>query len=144
MYLTLRSFILGLFAIIALICCNRREKIFERPTEAKIESLIVFAKVYGYVKYFHPSDEASSIDWNMFALYGAKEVEKCSSKEELIGVLNRLFKPIAPAIKFYEKDKLENYDFSRIAPTNTQNFELTYWQHLGGGTIKKKYRHDLS
>ena len=29
----------------------------------KVDNLRTFAKAYGYVKYFHPSDEASDIDW---------------------------------------------------------------------------------
>jgi len=29
--------------------------------EVSIKNLVAFAKVYGYVKYFHPSDAAESI-----------------------------------------------------------------------------------
>ena len=36
----------------------------------KVENLKTFAKLYGYVKYFHPADEAANIDWNKFAIFG--------------------------------------------------------------------------
>lgn len=38
------------------------------------EELRAFAKLYGYVRFFHPSDEAASADWNAFAIEGARRV----------------------------------------------------------------------
>ena len=101
-------------------CQNKQEK---------ISNLKTFAKAYGYVKYFHPSDEASSIDWNVFAAYGAKQIVKCNSRKELITTLNNLFKPIAPSVVFSET-KL-NYDFTLITPNNEKDYQSTYWQHKG-------------
>jgi hypothetical protein len=31
-----------------------------------IEQLRAFAKLYGYVRFFHPSDEAAELDWDSF------------------------------------------------------------------------------
>ena len=39
------------------------------PSGTTIENLLAFAKLYGYVRYFHPSDAASSIDWERFAVH---------------------------------------------------------------------------
>jgi hypothetical protein len=36
---------------------------FSDPHDKKIENLKTFSKLYGYIRYFHPSDEAASI-WN--------------------------------------------------------------------------------
>jgi C-terminal processing protease CtpA/Prc len=95
----------------------------------KIDNLKTFAQAYGYVKYFHPSDEASSIDWNRFAVYGAEEVQKCESREALITTLNKIFSPIATGIVF-SAASIE-YDFTNITPDTSRNYELAYWQHKG-------------
>ncbi len=99
--------------------------------EQRTENQTAFAKTYGYVKYFHPSDEASAIDWNRFAIYGAKKVENCSSETELVTTLRTLFEPIAPTIKFNIGREAINYDFKEITPEDTKDYELAYWQHKG-------------
>ncbi|TXE07813.1 peptidase S41 [Gelidibacter salicanalis] len=92
-------------------------------------NLQAFAKAYGYVKYFHPSDEASEIDWNNFAAFGASEMLKAENSVEAITTLNALFKPMAPSIVF--SNSKQNYDNSILIPPNTKDYELTYWQHKG-------------
>jgi len=95
----------------------------------KISNLKTFAKAYGYVKYFHPSDEASNIDWNRFSAYGAEEISKCNNQAEVINTLNQLFKPIAPSIVF--SNTKQKYDFKVITPENSEDYKSTYWQHKG-------------
>lgn len=85
------------------------------PNSQRIENLKTFAKVYGFIKYFHPSDEASEINWNKFASYGASQVWPCTSREELIQKLQDIFEPIAPSIKF-STEKLNLYDISKLSP----------------------------
>lgn len=97
----------------------------------KIENMVTFAKVYGYVKYFHPSDEASQIDWNKFSIYGASQIDKCRTKRDVINTLNRLFEPIAPAIKFAKNNTAFDSELNDIIPENKEKYKLTYWQHLG-------------
>ncbi|GAA4900851.1 hypothetical protein GCM10023311_28140 [Flaviramulus aquimarinus] len=94
-----------------------------------INNLKTFAKAYGYVKYFHPSDEASAIDWNSFAAYGAEQIVKCQSKTEVINTLNSLFKPIAPSVVFSEEKQA--FNLNTITPESPENFKPTYWQHKG-------------
>ena len=87
-----------------------------------------FAKVYGYVKYFHPSDEASKINWDQFAVYGAQEINKCSNKQELIACLNKIFRPIAPSVKF--TNAKINGLVNQITPSNLDSsYRKTFWQH---------------
>jgi C-terminal processing protease CtpA/Prc len=109
-------------------------------TNEKIENLKTFVKVYGYVKYFHPSDEAANTDWDKFAIYGADKVEKCRNKAELLNTLNELFLPIAPTVKFYNTGEDVKFDVKSITPPNPKKYKLTYWQHLGVGIgIPGKY-----
>lgn len=100
-------------------------------TKNENDYLYSFAKTYGYVKYFHPSDEAFDIDWNRFAVYGTTEVMKCRSTNELIQTLNKLFKPIAPSIKFIKEHEDKSFNVEELKPRNSSNLLLTYWQHKG-------------
>lgn len=100
-------------------------------TTKENDYLYSFAKTYGYVKYFHPSDEASDIDWNRFAVYGTTEIMKCSSTHELIQTLNELFKPIAPSIRFIKENEENIFNVEELKPTSSSDSLLTYWQHKG-------------
>lgn len=97
--------------------------------QEKVNHLKAFAKAYGYVKYFHPSDEASKIDWNTFAAYGASEILKCNNTEEVVATLNDLFQPIAPGVIF--SSSKQDYDMSIITPVTLDDYKPTYWQHKG-------------
>lgn len=100
-------------------------------TQQKTENLETFAKAYGYVKYFHPSDDAFKLDWEKFSAYGAREIMKCNSKKEVLLTLNTLFKPFAPSVYFNDSARLpENY-IQDFTPKNTGRFTQVYWQHLG-------------
>lgn len=101
----------------------------EKQTQEQVNRLKAFAKAYGYVKYFHPSDEASKIDWNSFAVYGANEILKSTDSNEAIATLNDLFKPIAPGVVF--SNTHQAYDLSVITPDTIDDYESTYWQHKG-------------
>ena len=59
---------------------------YQKPndlTNDVINKLKTFNKLYGYVKYFHPSDEAAELDWDAFAIYGVKEILESDEKENL-------------------------------------------------------------
>ena len=35
----------------------------QAPTPRTVQNLETFARLYGYVRYFHPSNEAAAINW---------------------------------------------------------------------------------
>ena len=102
--------------------------------DQRVNNQKTFAKVYGYVKYFHPSDEASQINWAKFSAFGANEIDKCRSEEQLARTLNKLFKPIAPTVKFTMSNESPDYDIKSLIPDNPSEFRQTYWQHNGVST----------
>jgi hypothetical protein len=110
--------------------------------EREISNLESFAKVYGYVRYFHPSDEAADCDWNQFVIHGCDEILKCNSDEEVRQTLKRLFDPIAPSLKFYKSDEEFKFDSSSISPGDPKKYQSTYWQHLGV-SIGMKYQNSI-
>ncbi|GAA0893350.1 hypothetical protein GCM10009122_30290 [Fulvivirga kasyanovii] len=97
-----------------------------------IDNLESFAKVYGYVRYFHPSDEASDIDWELLAIYGAKKVERCKTQEELKKALLEIFRPVAPLIQIEKHNKI-SFDSSMLVPPSLNGMKVITWQHLGLG-----------
>jgi Peptidase family S41 len=93
-----------------------------------INNLESFAKLYGYVQYFHPSDEASQINWEQFAIYGAQKVKSAKSTEELKILLEEVFLPIAPTMSIYIDDERPEIDRSI-----DKSSDVIAWQHFGLG-----------
>lgn len=101
--------------------------------DRKIENAAAFTQLFGYVRYFHPSDEAAAIDWDRFAIYGSKQVEGCKSPEELRATLAALFQPIAPTMKVYLENETVKFDAKDITPSNPKRHKSIAWQHQGVG-----------
>ena len=49
-------------------------------------NMTAFAKLYGYVRHFHPSDQAARTDWETFAVEGVRKVEGASTAAEVAGL----------------------------------------------------------
>ncbi|TKG90733.1 peptidase S41 [Puteibacter caeruleilacunae] len=96
-----------------------------------VNNLIAFSRAYGYVKYFHPSDEAYGMNWDQFAAYGSKEVEKCENNAALVRTLNRLFHPIAPTAEFMLKQDKMQFNRRQLIPKDVKDYQQIYWQHNG-------------
>lgn len=107
--------------------CSRNEI----PQKKKVENIQAFAKLYGYVRWFHPSDEAQQIDWDKFACYGLKTVETAPNSDALKDSLLKLFLPIAPSLEIYGGSEKHDFDISKITPPDTTGFYPVYWQHSG-------------
>lgn len=101
--------------------------------ETVIENIRAFSKLYGYVKYFHPSDEASAIDWDRFAIYGVKYVKNATSRDDLKTRLMNLFLPIAPTVQIYIADEQPPIPAAILTPRDTTGLKLVAWQHNGFG-----------
>lgn len=66
-------------------------------------NLVTYGKIYGYVRFFHPSKEAEDLDWDRFAIYGVSKVKYALTGKQLSNRLNELFQPIAPYIRITTK-----------------------------------------
>jgi hypothetical protein len=114
MFLSLFMFIIG--------CTN---------SNRKVSNLQTFAKVYGYVRWFYPGDEAAKIDWAKLAVYGVQKVENAKNEEELNQLLLSVFKPIAPAIRIEDERKATSFTLQSIAPADTAGMKPVTWKHYG-------------
>ena len=73
-----------------------------RPlTPQGLTNLTAFARLYGYVRFFHPSDQAALTDWESFAIDGVRAVEDASSLNDLQARLEKLFQPVAPTVRVF-------------------------------------------
>ena len=100
--------------------------------DSRITSLRALAKLYGYVRYFHPSDEAAGIDWQAFAVHGAGRVKGVQNPRALRDALDELFAPIAPTAQILLVDD-EARDRAALAPGDTSELVVVAWQHFGHG-----------
>ena len=105
----------------------------DESSQATVENLRAFAKLYGYVRYFHPSDEASAVDWERFVIYGVREVEDAPSPEVLKEKLETLFSSIAPTVQLYNASDPPPAPLALLTPADTTGLDLVAWQHRGVG-----------
>ncbi len=103
-----------------------------RP-DRKLQNLRAFARLYGYVRYFHPSDAAAETDWDAFAVHGARQVADDKGPADLRATLDSLFAPIAPTVQLYETDGQPPAPPDVLTPADTTGLNLVAWQHEGLG-----------
>ena len=74
-----------------------------RPlTERGLANLTALTRLIGYVRFFHPSDQAAGLantDWNALAMAGVERVEAARNPGELAAALSALFDGIAPTVQ---------------------------------------------
>jgi hypothetical protein len=92
-------------------------------------NLRAFARLYGVVRYFHPSDEAAAADWDFLALAGVEQVEGARGPAELAAALNRLFQPVAPSVQIYVNDR-----GAARATAMARGLTAVRWEHVGMGS----------
>jgi hypothetical protein len=112
-----------LFAFILLTGCVTKSR--------KVENIHTFAKVYGYVRWYYPGDEASQLDWNKFAVLGVQKVETARNQKELNKIILELFKPIAPALHITGKSSNNSFDINSIFPPDLTGATPVSWEHFG-------------
>ncbi len=125
---TTKTIVLSIAILIIVGCNQSKNGDFSDPQERKIENLKAFSKLYGYIRYFHPSDEAATLNWNKFLYYGIEQVIKAQNPMDLMNTLDSLFLPIAPSIDiFFEGETPKAFD----PPEKTDDLMLVTWQHKG-------------
>jgi len=96
----------------------------------KVHNIETFAKLYGYVRWFHPSDEAQEIDWDKFAILGVQKVENVKSESALRDSLVNLFSPIVQGLQISAEKNTTPIDLHSLISDTTAN-KVVAWQHYG-------------
>jgi hypothetical protein len=97
-------------------------------TDDEVEALAAYARLYGYVRWFHPSDEGAEVDWERLAVLGAADVRRAREAGGLQTALGNVFQPIAPTLA------LRPIGSGGVGwPHNLPELggRVTYWQHRG-------------
>ncbi|TYS51047.1 S41 family peptidase [Bacillus infantis] len=137
--------IIALIAIVALIAGsvflqkeNENEVVIKEVSEERVlNNASSFAKIYGYIRFYHPSDENEKVDWDKFAVYGLEKVKSSKNDKDLIQNLNELFIPIAPTIEISNKPSPLKAPYNKINLKEPE-LNMVFWQHSGLGTAYAK------
>lgn len=84
--------VLALFGGLSLAAAQRR------PSR-EVQNVAAFARLFGVVRHFYPSDAAAVLDWNRFAEHGIAAVRHAPDVHALESELKRLFSPLGPGIE---------------------------------------------
>lgn len=101
-----------------------------QSTSRQIRNLEAFTRLYGFVQYFHPADEAPR-DWALVAIYGSQQMLKVKDDTELVSVLKSIFIPIAPTVKVFLNSSPEHFSIQELTPENPEGYQTISWQHIG-------------
>ena len=101
----------------------------------EIESVAAFARLYGVVRFFYPSDAAAELDWNRFAVHGVSRVRAARDTADLGAALEKLVAPLGPGIVIGGR-------LAPPPPATTPGGPLVAWRYLGPGfsTMRGPYR----
>lgn len=101
-------------------------------SDAEVENLRTFTKLYGYVRWFHPSDAAAETDWERFAVEGVAAVRRAEDRAALAAALNNLFSPIASTVTIYDSELSTPQRF--FTRPDVYEAPVVAWQHSGVAT----------
>ncbi|MDJ0635897.1 MAG: S41 family peptidase [Xenococcaceae cyanobacterium MO_188.B29] len=106
----------------------------------KLDNLVVFARLLGYVRYFHPSDRAAETNWHELAITGVRSVETAKEPEILIQKLQAIFTPIAPTVQIFATEESSTVSPRLQKPDTQDSLQLVTWEHYGvKGDMEEDY-----
>lgn len=130
----------GLLFLLSYVLWAPRVYAQQRLTKQQEKNLVAFAHLYGYVQYFHPSDEAQRVHWRMFSLKGSRQMLAAKNDKELIQRLNNLFQPLGPTIRVFPTSQHQQFDPTTLQPPATAPAtKVVSWQHQGLNTGSLDY-----
>jgi C-terminal processing protease CtpA/Prc len=95
-------------------------------------NLHAFARLYGALRWFHPSDAAAALDWDRFAIEGVHRVIDAPDALTLRDRLAELIAPFAPTVHFAIGDEAFP-DEPALHPSSAVQQDVVAWEHRGYG-----------
>jgi C-terminal processing protease CtpA/Prc len=103
-----------------------------RPlTERGLDNLVAFARLFGVVRFFHPSDEAAAADWTSIVRAGVQRAEGAADPTELARALEETFRPVAPTVQVWPAGRKPPLPVALRKPAGPAR--AVAWRHLGLG-----------
>jgi C-terminal processing protease CtpA/Prc len=100
-----------------------------------MRNAIAFTRLLGYVRYFHPSDQVATGDWDSLAIEGMRRVEPCEGPEQLAKGLQAFFHPIAPTVQIFPNGTQPATAAGLVPPVGAVGLKLMSWRHYGVGLM---------
>ena len=101
-----------------------------RPlTPRGLVNVTAFAKLLGYVRHFHPSDEAARANWDSIAVKGMRAVEGSTDAAALARQLAAIIGPVAPSVEVFAAGSVP----PRGASDAAAGGRMLMWRHAGFG-----------
>lgn len=110
-----------------------------RPLTARgLENLVALTRLLGYVRHFHPSDEAAATAWDTFAVEGVLAVESAGNANELADKLSAQFRRVAPTVRVFPTGQRVPLPPELTPPANVSGLQIVSWKHKGFGPTTPK------
>ena len=109
----------------------------QAPTDRKAENLTAYAQLLSLIRFFHPSDEVASADWDRVAVAAIPAIENAADAETLARSLEDFFRPLAPTVRVFPTGARPALP-EALRP-GAGNLKIVVWRHFGGrfdGTSK--------
>jgi hypothetical protein len=106
----------------------------QAPADSRreVSNVAAFARLYGAVRYFYPSDAAEALDWDRFAVLGAGRVRSARDVVALETTLKELFAPLGPGIEIGARLRRATGRHGRNRPR-----ELEAWGPASAGRARR-------
>ncbi|HEY6122184.1 MAG TPA: hypothetical protein VIV66_19660, partial [Pyrinomonadaceae bacterium] len=105
-----------------------------RPlTDRGLENIVAFTRLLGYVRHFHPSDEAVATNWDSFAIEGVSIAEGAKDAVDLAKKLEDIFRPVGPTIRVFATGEVARVPNVLTPPKDDPSLKIVSWQHRGFG-----------
>jgi C-terminal processing protease CtpA/Prc len=127
---------------IALVCASASAAAAEdtRPlSEQGADNLTAFARLLGYLRFFHPSDQAADANWNRVAVAGIEAVEGAPDAASLARALEDFVRLLAPTVRIVPRGERPEMHPALRPPEDGKGVRIVAWRHYGGhfdGTSK--------
>jgi len=106
-----------------------------RPLSGRaLENLVAFARLYGVVRWFHPSDEAFRADWDELAIEGVRLVEDAPHAKACAKTLAGLLLPAARLLVVSAERDPAPSKLDALAGAQGETREVVAWKHAGLGS----------
>ena len=101
------------------------------PLDRQSANISAFARLYGLIRWFHPSDQAAAADWNRLALSGIPRLRYAASPQELAEQLERIFLAVAPSLRVFPAERPDPTPDTLAAPGDASCVGILIWEHEG-------------
>lgn len=98
------------------------------------QNILAFARLYGLVRWFHPSDASLKADWEALAIAALPDVERALDAGELAQALRQAFGPLASTLQIAPGSPDD------LAQAQIVDGPVWQWQHYGLGGTSQVYR----